>query len=163
MAAFARWVAPEHDAHLLLAGPAVGSVVDDPPAAAVRAECIAAWRGLPEDIRNRITLACLPMDDLDENATIVSAIQRHAAVVTQKSLAEGFGLGVLEAQFKGQPVVASAVGGMRNQVIDGETGLLVEDPTDLRSFAAIGACWAIGGLQRRSVRRRDGARRRGRS
>ena len=25
---------------------------------------------------------------------------------------------------------------MRNQVIDGETGLLVEDPTDLRSFAA---------------------------
>ena len=37
---------------------------------------------------------------------------------------------------KGTPVVASAVGGLVDQVIDGESGLLVQDPTDLEEFGA---------------------------
>jgi trehalose synthase len=74
------------------------------------------------------------MRDLEENAAIVNAIQRHATVVTQKSLAEGFGLTVAEAMWKARPVVASAVGGIQDQVLDGETGLLVDDPADLQAF-----------------------------
>jgi trehalose synthase len=56
-------------------------------------------------------------------------------VVVQKSLQEGFGLTVTEAMWKGRPIVASAVGGIQDQIIDGESGLLVEDPTDTEAFA----------------------------
>jgi trehalose synthase len=37
--------------------------------------------------------------------------------------------------WKSKPVVASAVGGIKDQVIDGETGILIEDPADLEAFA----------------------------
>ena len=40
------------------------------------------------------------MADVEENAIIVNALQRHATIVVQKSLAEGFGLTVSEAMFK---------------------------------------------------------------
>ena len=76
------------------------------------------------------------MDDLGENAAIVNALQRHATIVTQKSMAEGFGLTVAEAMLKGTPVVASAVGGIVHQVIDGETGRLIQDSADLAGFGA---------------------------
>jgi trehalose synthase len=74
------------------------------------------------------------MDDAAENAAIVNAIQRHAAVVVQKSLAEGFGLTVAEAMWKARPVVASRVGGIVDQVVHERTGLLLDDPADLASF-----------------------------
>ena len=74
------------------------------------------------------------MNDVEENAAIVNAIQRHAAVVVQKSLAEGFGLTVAEAMWKARPVVASAVGGIHDQIVDGEHGVLLSDPRDLRAF-----------------------------
>jgi trehalose synthase len=61
------------------------------------------WRALPDDIRERVHIASLPMDDHDENAWMVNALQRHAAVVVQKSLAEGFGLTVSEGMWKGRP------------------------------------------------------------
>ena len=73
------------------------------------------------------------MDDPDENAVMVNALQRRADIVVQKSLAEGFGLTVSEAMWKARPVVASAVGGIREQIEDGRTGFLV-DPKDLRGF-----------------------------
>ena len=57
------------------------------------------------------------MDDPVENAIVINALQRHAAVVVQKSLAEGFGLTVAEAMWKTRPVVATAVGGIVDQVI----------------------------------------------
>ena len=74
------------------------------------------------------------MDDLEENAAIVNALQRGAAVVAQKSVAEGFGLTVAEAMWKGRPVVASRIGGIQEQIVDGESGLLLDDPRDLRAF-----------------------------
>jgi trehalose synthase len=80
-----------------------------------------------------VHLALLPMTDADENAVIVNALQRRADVVVQKSLAEGFGLTVAEAMWKGRAVVASAVGGIQDQIEDGRTGCLVE-AEDLRAF-----------------------------
>ena len=74
------------------------------------------------------------MHDPDEAAMIVNALQRHATVVTQKSLAEGFGLTVVEAMWKHRPVVASRVGGIVDQIVDGEDGLLIDDPSDLIGF-----------------------------
>jgi trehalose synthase len=131
---FADHVAALHDAHLVLAGPAVDAVADDPEGAAVLAEAEAARAALEDGIRARVHLAALPMDDAQENAAIVNALQRSSAVVVQKSLAEGFGLTVAEAMWKGRPVVASAVGGIQDQIEDGVSGVLLEDPTDLRRF-----------------------------
>jgi trehalose synthase len=76
------------------------------------------------------------MEDVDENAFMVNALQRHARTVVQKSLAEGFGLTVAEAMWKARPVVASRVGGIQDQIVDGETGALVRDPRDLAEFGA---------------------------
>jgi trehalose synthase len=134
MLGFAEHVAPAADAHLILAGPTVHSVADDPEGADVLDEVEAAWRELPHARRSRVHLSCLPMTDIEENATIVNALQRHATVVVQKSLQEGFGLTVAEAMWKSRPVVASAVGGIQDQIEDGVTGFLLEDPTDLDVF-----------------------------
>jgi trehalose synthase len=132
---FAEHVDPACGAHLLLAGPDVRAVADDPEGAEVLAEVEAAWRGLDADARRRAHLALLPLDDPDENAVIVNALQRRADVVVQKSLAEGFGLTVAEAMWKGRPVVASRVGGIQDQIEDGTTGRLVT-PDDLAEFGA---------------------------
>src|SRR5450432_4029764 len=66
---------------------------------------------------------------------MINAIQRHATVIVQKSLAEGFGLTVAEGMWKGRPVVGSAVGGILDQVADG-TGILLPDPADLTAFGS---------------------------
>jgi len=123
-------------AELVLAGPNVNAVADDPEGAAVFNEILGAWRQLSHADRRRIHLVNLPMTDAEENAAIVNALQRHAAVVVQKSLHEGFGLTVTEAMWKGRPVVASATGGIQDQIADGIHGLLVVDPYDLRAFGA---------------------------
>jgi trehalose synthase len=132
---FAEHVAPAGPGYLMLVGPAVGGVSDDPEGAQVHADCVARWRALPADLRARIVLASLPLDDVDENAAIVNAVQRNAAVVVQKSLAEGFGLTVAEGMWKGRPVVGSAVGGIVDQLVP-ETGVTLPDPADLAAFGA---------------------------
>ena len=76
------------------------------------------------------------MTDPDEAAAIVNALQRHATVVCQKSIAEGFGLTVSEAMWKARPIVASAVGGIVDQIVDGENGVLIDDPHDRQGFGA---------------------------
>jgi trehalose synthase len=55
-------------------------------------------------------------------------------VIVKKSLQEGFGLGVTEAMWKGRPVVASRIGGIQDQIEDGESGVLLADPTDLDEY-----------------------------
>jgi trehalose synthase len=142
LAGFARLdEASARGAHLVLAGPSTGGVSDDPEGAHVLASVIADWRRLPNHVRHRVHLASLPTADVDENAAMVNALQRHAAVVVQKSLAEGFGLTVAEAMWKSRPVVASAVGGIQDQLEDGVQGVLLRDPRDRGAFAA-----AIAGL-----------------
>jgi trehalose synthase len=122
-------------AHLLLAGPDVRGVSDDPEGMQVLEQAVEAWRELPPVVRERVHLVSLPTKDVYENAAIVNALQRHATIVVQKSLREGFGLTVTEAMWKGRPVVASAVGGINDQIEDGVSGVLLEDPTDLEALA----------------------------
>jgi trehalose synthase len=133
MRGFADHVVPGGDGYLILAGPAVTEVADDPEGAAVYGECLLQWHDLPPAARARILLVTLPLDDIDENAAMVNALQRHAAVIAQKSLAEGFGLTVSEGMWKGRPVIGSAVGGIIDQIADG-TGILLPDPADLKAF-----------------------------
>lgn len=131
MTAFTEFVAESDPAvHLLLVGPAVDGVADDPEGAVVLRECSQTWEQLPAALRRRVHLVRVPMQDLGENAVIVNAVQRRASVVLQKSLAEGFGLTVTEAMWKARPVVAGAVGGIPEQIESGVHGLLV-DPLDL--------------------------------
>jgi len=134
---FAEHVSRETGAHLVLAGPAFSGVADDPEAEAVWNEIVERWHGLSRQDRERVHLALIPMENAEENALVVNALQRHAAVVVQKSLAEGFGLTVAEAMWKARPVVGSAVGGISDQLIDGTSGILLRDPGDLAAFGRV--------------------------
>jgi glycosyltransferase involved in cell wall biosynthesis len=73
-------------------------------------------------------LGFVPHDELHR-------LYARAAVVACPSRREGFGVACLEAMAHGRPVVATDVGGLRDLVVDGETGLVVppRDPEALRS------------------------------
>ena len=67
----------------------------------------------------------------------VSPVQtaiENAAIVVVPSLGEGFGMVALEAMERSRPVIASAVGGLPEIVVDGETGLVVP-PGDAEALA----------------------------
>ena len=73
------------------------------------------------------------------------ALYSQAAVFCCPSIYEPFGIINLEAMACGTPVVASAVGGIKEVVVSGETGYLVDpdlsdvfphDPKDGEDFAA---------------------------
>jgi trehalose synthase len=69
-----------------------------------------------------------------EDNILVNSLQRKASVVLQKSIREGFGLTVTEALWKEKAVVASNVGGIPKQILDGKTGYLIE-PNDIPGYA----------------------------
>src|SRR5262249_53973064 len=79
---------------------------------------------IPETIHSSVDerLIVLTADD----PTLVNALQRRADVVLQKSIREGFGLTVTEAMWKGAAVIGGNVGGIRQQIKDGENGFLVD-------------------------------------
>jgi trehalose synthase len=133
---FAEHVPADTGAHLVYAAPDVASVADDPEGLQMLRESIALRDRMPEEARSRVHLASLPMEDLDENAMMTNALQRHARIVVQKSFAEGFGLTVAEAMWKARPVIAPRVGGIQEQIVDGETGVLLDDARDLAAFGA---------------------------
>jgi len=79
---------------------------------------------------------------VDQTAT--RELYSHAAVFVCPSIYEPFGIINLEAMACETPVVASAVGGIKEVVVDGETGLLVPlgrtkegsfEPTNPEKFA----------------------------
>lgn len=111
-------------------------------------ELVAATRGMKlvvvgdGPLRNRVpgALGFVPHDELQR-------LYARAAVVACPSRREGFGVVCLEAMAHGRPVVATNVGGLRDLVVDGETGLVVppRDPAALR--AALGRLLADPGLR----------------
>ena len=105
-----RKVREQVDSQLVL----VGNTASDDPEGEV----------MLETIRNSIddSVIVLTVDD----PMLVNALQRHSAVVLQKSTREGFGLTVTEAMWKGAAVVGGNVGGIRHQIRDGENGFLVD-------------------------------------
>ena len=98
------------DCRLVLAG---NNASDDPESGVILE---AIQKSIDESI---IVLA---VDD----PVLVNALQRHSAVVLQKSIREGFGLTVTEAMWKGAAVIGGDVGGIRRQIKDGENGFLVK-------------------------------------
>ena len=78
-----------------------------------------------------------------DDALLINALQRRAAVVLQKSLREGFGLTVSEAMWKGRAVIGGDVGGIRHQIDHGHSGFLVSD-MPRRRIASL-SCSAIQG------------------
>jgi glycosyltransferase involved in cell wall biosynthesis len=95
-------------------------------------------------LRDRVpgALGFVPHDELE-------ALYRRAAVVVCPSHREGFGVVAMEAMAHGRPVVASAVGGLLDLVVDGETGLLVP-PGDVGALrAALDRLLADPDLRRR--------------
>jgi trehalose synthase len=91
----------------------LGSTATDDPESAV----------VLETLQNSIdeSVIVLTVDD----PVLVNALQRHSAVVLQKSTREGFGLTVTEAMWKGAAVIGGDVGGIRRQIRDGDNGFLV--------------------------------------
>jgi trehalose synthase len=71
---------------------------------------------------------------MGNNDLLVNSIQKFSDVIIQKSIKEGFCLSVTEALWKETPVVASNVGGIPLQIVDGESGFLLE-PQDIEGFA----------------------------
>ena len=100
------------ECQLVLAG---GTADDDPESSRVLEE-VMENAGNDPDIK---ILAIPPGSDLE-----INALQRAATVIFQKSLKEGFGLTISEALWKSKPVVATAVGGIPQQVRNKVTGLL---------------------------------------
>ena len=108
-----RMVRKRNKCQLVLAG---GGAPDDPEGEQVLREVQETAAGDP-DIH---VLLLPPFSDLEINALV-----RGSTVLIQKSIREGFGLTVSEALWKRKPVIGSAVGGIKLQVIDGVTGFLV--------------------------------------
>jgi glycosyltransferase involved in cell wall biosynthesis len=99
-------------------------------------ELVAAARGLnlvvagDGPLRAEVpqALGFVPPDEL-------APLYARAAVVACPSHREGFGVACLEAMAHGRPVVASAVGGLLDLVVDGETGIHVP-PGDVPALRA---------------------------
>lgn len=122
---------------LVLAGPEPEGVADDPESVEVLSDLASRYRRLESDLQKDIVLINLPMGSRKENALMVNAIQRSASIIVQNSVAEGFGLTIAEAMWKGIPVVASSTIGPLQQIRDEIEGRLIQDPEDPKMIAAI--------------------------
>ena len=124
---------------------------DDPEGETVLKKVLAASEGL-EDVHI--------ISDVEGEADerLVRELQAGSDVIVQKSLREGFGLTVTEALWAGTPVVGGNVGGIPEQVIDGETGYLVDDAEEAATaivelISNPGEAERMGGAGREHVRK----------
>jgi trehalose synthase len=102
----------------------VGSMASDDPEGQVILE------DLEKKVENEKDIHLI----INASDILINALQRESSAVVQKSIKEGFAITVSEALWKGVPVVASNVGGIPSQVIDGKNGYLLE-PLDYKGFA----------------------------
>ena len=107
-----RLVKKHHPVRLVLAGTAA----DDPESRDVLAEL---RRAAERD-------ADILVRELPPDAHLqINALQRAATVVLQKSVHDGFALGVAEAMWKSKPVVGGYAGGLPHQIVYDVTGYTV--------------------------------------
>jgi D-inositol-3-phosphate glycosyltransferase len=125
------------EAELLIAGGPPGPELDTDPEA-VRLTELAGKLGVAERVQ---LLGSVPHES-------VPALVRSADVVVTTPWYEPFGIVPLEAMSCGKPVVASAVGGMLDTVVDGITGMLVP-PRD--AYAVTAAVSSLIGQHRRRL------------
>ncbi len=125
-----RWISK---CRLVLAGPDLDSIQDDPEGLEVMETIIARYKSIHPDLQKDIAILLLPMNSAKENALIVNALQRTSNIVVQNSLQEGFGLTATEAMWKAVPMVVSGATGLRSQVEDGIQGLINPNPDDPKS------------------------------
>jgi glycosyltransferase involved in cell wall biosynthesis len=120
---------------LIVGGPATEALDADPEVRRLRA--VAKSVGVAERVRfvGRVAQVDLP--------SVITACDLLLAVPWY----EPFGIAPLEAMACGVPVIASAVGGMLDTVLDGRTGLLVE-PGNIGALAAA-ACGLLDNPSRR--------------
>jgi trehalose synthase len=101
---------------LVLAG---GGASDDPEGEAILREVRLASGDDPD-----IHVLLLP----DDAHRTINALQRAADIIIQKSIKEGFGLTVTEGLWKSKPVIGGNVGGIRKQIVNWQSGFLVNTP-----------------------------------
>ncbi|GII21862.1 glycosyl transferase [Planosporangium mesophilum] len=118
----ALYLVPEAEL-VLLGGPPPDELDREPMVGQLRR--LADKRGVADRVR---IVGCVPKEDMP-------AWYRSADVVACAPWYEPFGLTPLEAMACGVPVVAYAVGGLAESVIDGVTGVLVPG-RDIRRLAA---------------------------
>ncbi len=123
----AKWI---NTSRLILAGPDLGSVSDDPEGLEVLNTIIREYIELPEEIQRDIAILLLPMNSAKENALIVNSLQRSSNIIVQNSIQEGFGLTATEAMWKSIPIVVSSATGLMQQVTDGVEGRVNPDASD---------------------------------
>jgi glycosyltransferase involved in cell wall biosynthesis/phosphoheptose isomerase len=107
---------------LITGGPPADALADDPEARRLREVAVRAG------VQDRVVMTGqLPRADMP-------AVYRSADIVLATPWYEPFGITPLEAAASGRPVVASAVGGLLDSVVDGDTGRLVR-PRDPHALA----------------------------
>lgn len=113
--------------HLVLVGPRCVPGFSDPDNLALLRRLRELRDAAPRKVRDRIHLWSFTVGDPPTEGRCVNLLQRGAHTVLQKSTREGFGLSVTEAMWKRKVVVASAAGGLREQISRGVNGVLSPD------------------------------------
>ena len=83
----------------------------------------ACYERLADRCRDEPSVKIMPVGTVLGNVEF-NVFQRAASVVIQRGLRKGFGLWVSDALWKERPCVVAPAGGLTEQVLDGETGLI---------------------------------------
>jgi trehalose synthase len=104
----------------------LGNTATDDPEGGAMLERLRDQSGEDPDVRFLVNVS--------NNDAVVGALMRYCRCFVHVSTREGFGLVVTEAMWQGAPLIGSNAGGIAMQVVDGETGYVVE-PRDSDALA----------------------------
>jgi trehalose synthase len=145
------------DAELVLVQPHIDPRRHFPENTTEMRRLLALRAALPAAVRRKVHVWSFPGPWNEQESLTVNVLQRAATVVAQNSLREGFGLTVTEAMWKRRAVVATAVGGIAEQIEHRVSGLLAApSPT-----GGVLANPELGGLLAEALSDPDGRQRMG--